>query len=184
MATRDPYQAPGADLAAPPIDAVDQTGPFSPAGRFGRLSYLAWGVLIGVLSQLAYFAVGGKALMTPAFDAAGSPAMPDIPAGVLLGLLALGLVSLVIGVIFMIRRLHDVNASGWFTLLGLVPLINLAFFLFLVFKGGTSGANRFGPERITPAWEKVVGFIGVALIVLMVIGMIAAILIPLLTQAT
>ncbi len=184
MATPNPYQAPHTDLRSPADGATDTTGPLSPAGRFGRLSYLAWAVLVGVIGQLATFLIGGAALMTPTFDAAGTPVMPDLAPGVLAGLIFVGVVSAVVGVIFAIRRLHDINASGWFVLLILVPLVNLIVLLVLVFKAGTPGPNRFGPERVTPAWEKVVGFIGVALVALMIVGIIAAVLIPLYMQTT
>ena len=59
-----------------------------------------------------------------------------------------------------------------------IPLVNLVYGLFLVLKPGTDGPNRFGPVRDTAVWEKVVGFIGIALMVVAIIGMIAAIAIP------
>ena len=43
-----------------------------------------------------------------------------------------------------IKRLHDVNLSGWFALLILIPTVNLFFFLYLLFAGGTVGANKYG----------------------------------------
>ena len=43
------------------------------------------------------------------------------------------------------RRLHDTDKSGWWLLLGLVPLIGLLLIYFLAIAG-TSGDNRFGPE--------------------------------------
>ncbi|HEX8614480.1 MAG TPA: DUF805 domain-containing protein [Telluria sp.] len=46
------------------------------------------------------------------------------------------------------RRLHDLNLSGWYGLLQLVPLVNLVFGLWLVFAPGTEGANEYGlPAR-------------------------------------
>jgi cobalamin synthase len=89
-----------------------------------------------------------------------------------------GQVTLVIVVLFMIRRLHDIDASGWYALLVLVPLVNVLLILFLLLKGGTQGTNRFGPERITRTWEKVVGIIGIVFMILGVIGIIAAMAIP------
>ncbi len=35
-----------------------------------------------------------------------------------------------------VRRLHDIGASGWWTILLAVPFLNWAFFLFLLFKKG------------------------------------------------
>ena len=45
------------------------------------------------------------------------------------------------------RRSHDLNRSGWLSLLGLVPFVGLAMLVFWAFPG-TSGSNRFGPEPI------------------------------------
>lgn len=160
------------------MGAVDQTSPFSPAGRFGRLSYIAWGLLISVAAQIVEFAAGGRALLHPERDAAGNRLLPDLSPMALGVIAAVALVALVIGVLFIIRRLHDVDASGWWGLLVLIPLANLFLFLYLLLKAGTPGPNRFGPQRETPGWEKVVGGIGIALLVIALIGILAAILMP------
>ncbi len=45
-----------------------------------------------------------------------------------------------------VRRLHDVGASGWWLLLGIIPYVGgLALFVFTVLPG-TKGHNRFGPD--------------------------------------
>jgi uncharacterized membrane protein YhaH (DUF805 family) len=178
MEPRNPYQPPATDVSAQPTGGTDQTGPFSPSGRFGRLSYIAWGTLLGVAGQLVTLAFGGTALMTPAIDTSGQPMMPEIGGAALAGLIVVGLVTAVIGVIFAIRRCHDFNASGWLVLLFLIPLVNLIFLLFMLFKPGTEGANSYGPPRVTPGWEKVVGIIGAVLIGLMLVMMVFAIAAP------
>lgn len=45
-----------------------------------------------------------------------------------------------------IRRLHDLNKSGWLILIAIVPLIDIAFFIYMLACQGTSGPNDFGPE--------------------------------------
>lgn len=45
-----------------------------------------------------------------------------------------------------VRRLHDLNLSGWAILLLLIPLVNVVFWLYLAFADGTPGPNRFGPD--------------------------------------
>jgi uncharacterized membrane protein YhaH (DUF805 family) len=178
MEPHNPYQTPGANVTLPDLGGSDETSPFSPAGRFGRLSYIAWGFLVGLTAQVIDLAAGGAALFNPAFDAAGHPIPPEIAPETLAVFVIVGLVSLVIVVLFMIRRLHDIDASGWYALLVLVPLVNVLLILFLLLKGGTQGTNRFGPKRITRTWEKVVGIIGVVFMILGVIGIIAAMAIP------
>jgi uncharacterized membrane protein YhaH (DUF805 family) len=174
----NPLRATGSDVTQPSAGGTDQTSPFSPAGRFGRLSYIAWGLLISVVLQVVELAAGGTDLLHPKLDAAGHRLPPDL-SPVAFGIIAVvALVALVIGVLFMIRRLHDTDASGWWALLALIPLVNLFFFLYLLLKAGTPGPNRYGPQRETPGWEKVVGGIGVALLVVALIGILAAVLIP------
>lgn len=62
---------------------------------------------------------------------------------VLYCIIALGLIIPNLAVA--VRRLHDVNKSGWFLLLSLVPIISL-YLLYLFIQDGTPGDNRFGPN--------------------------------------
>lgn len=43
------------------------------------------------------------------------------------------------------RRLHDIDKSGWWQLLMLIPLIGLIVLIVFFAKTGNAGANRFGP---------------------------------------
>jgi uncharacterized membrane protein YhaH (DUF805 family) len=56
--------------------------------------------------------------------------------------LALFLPSLAVAV----RRLHDIDKSGWWLLVGLVPLIGWVFIIIWACTKGSLGANRFGPD--------------------------------------
>ena len=47
-----------------------------------------------------------------------------------------------------VRRLHDLDRSGWWLLLSFIPLVG-AIILIIWFCGkGTDGPNRFGPDRL------------------------------------
>jgi uncharacterized membrane protein YhaH (DUF805 family) len=50
-----------------------------------------------------------------------------------------------------IRRLHDTNRSGWWILIGLIPLIGWIVLLVFYLQQGDAGENRFGPppEMVT-----------------------------------
>lgn len=45
-----------------------------------------------------------------------------------------------------VRRLHDTQRSGWWSLLSLVPLVGWALLLIWLTEEGTPGDNRFGPD--------------------------------------
>jgi uncharacterized membrane protein YhaH (DUF805 family) len=56
------------------------------------------------------------------------------------------LASLIPGLAVAVRRLHDSDKSGWWLLIGFVPLIGaIVLFIFMV-MGGTHGPNRFGSD--------------------------------------
>ena len=56
--------------------------------------------------------------------------------------LALLVPSLAVGV----RRLHDVNKSGWFMFILFVPLVGVIWLLVLDCTEGTDGPNEYGPD--------------------------------------
>lgn len=49
-----------------------------------------------------------------------------------------------------LKRLHDLNISAWWLLLGLVPLASYILGSGLQFVQGTIGPNRFGPDPKRP----------------------------------
>ncbi|MGA8211677.1 MAG: DUF805 domain-containing protein [Nocardioidaceae bacterium] len=61
-----------------------------------------------------------------------------------------GLLLLVPTIAVTVRRLHDTNRTGWWVLVGLVPLAG--FIVLLVFEvlDSTPGPNRFGPSPKYP----------------------------------
>lgn len=171
--TGNPYASPLSDLT-PPRGGSDNTGPFDPKGRFTRLSWLAWNLVIGLVGTLVVL------VLIAAGVAALPEANPQAEASVLMlaGMLIPQVVIVVLAWLLAIRRFHDLGASGWWTLTLLLPIGNLIAFLFLAFKRGDAGPNRFGPPRPTPDWERVVGIIYIVLMVIGLLGGVAALLIP------
>jgi len=47
-----------------------------------------------------------------------------------------------------IRRLHDIDRTGWWILLSLVPLVGAIVLLVFFVQRGTSGVNRFGADPL------------------------------------
>jgi len=153
------YAPPRAHVAdRAPDEEVAELKLLSHQGRIGRLRYLAYvtgasvayGFLTGVLT----------AMMVRS---------PDLlMVAVLLPIAALVWFSLISG----IKRCHDADLSGWWSLAGFVPLVGLAF----VIVPGTQGANRFGPPPPPNGWG--VRLVGAVMPVVFVVGILAAIAIP------
>jgi uncharacterized membrane protein YhaH (DUF805 family) len=62
--------------------------------------------------------------------------------GLLAGLMAL--VHLIPSITVGVRRLHDIDRSGWWLLVALVPLIGWLIALYWAVKEGDAQANRYG----------------------------------------
>ena len=52
------------------------------------------------------------------------------------------------GYMLMIRRLHDIDLTGYFVLLNFIPFVNLGLLLYVLFKKGTEGDNAYGPDPL------------------------------------
>jgi uncharacterized membrane protein YhaH (DUF805 family) len=65
---------------------------------------------------------------------------------VLSALVSVGL--LIPSIAVTVRRLHDTARSGWFILLGFVPLIGPIILLVWYCQQGTPGANQYGPDPL------------------------------------
>ena len=76
----------------------------------------------------------------------------DIVAGIIDAVLGMqivtglfGLVTIIPNIAIAIRRLHDLDRTGWWILLGFIPLIGWIILLIWYVTKGTDGPNRFGP---------------------------------------
>ncbi len=153
--------------------------PLSPDGRFGRLSYLAWLFIIGMIYScvfgitvaLGFFAVFNSAERS--FNALFSSG---------LGLTAIGLSVISIIAMFVamicitVRRLHDLNKSGWLFLVFLIPLVGTVFSIYVMAAKGTDGENKFGVKRPTEQTEKVIGSLYLVLMIVYLLVMIPVML--------
>ncbi|MEQ9040740.1 MAG: DUF805 domain-containing protein [Silicimonas sp.] len=50
-----------------------------------------------------------------------------------------------------VRRLHDLDKSGWWYLLILIPLLGALILIFFFVQKGTTGPNRFGEDPLAGA---------------------------------
>ncbi len=61
------------------------------------------------------------------------------------GLLVFHIIMALIVIVLIAGRLNDINVSGWFSLLALIPFLNFIFFA-LYFIDGTVGDNKYGKD--------------------------------------
>ena len=59
------------------------------------------------------------------------------------------LAVLIPGIAVSVRRLHDTARSGWWLLIGLVPLIGVIVLIVFMAQEGDPGDNPFGPNPKT-----------------------------------
>lgn len=180
MEANNPYQAPTADLdETPAFNDSDRSSVLSASGRFGRLSYVAWYMLLMILSWVAMMLVGGAGFGLAALSPGGLESQgAAFPLGISVFLILISLVMLYFSIVFSSRRLHDMNLRGWWLLLMFIPVVNVIFTLVILLARGSAERNRFGPPRATPVWEKVVGYLGIAFFAVWLVAMIASVGIP------
>ena len=64
--------------------------------------------------------------------------------GILANLYSLAV--LIPGIAVSVRRLHDTDKSGWWLLVGIVPLIGSLLLLVFFIQAGTPGSNSYGQD--------------------------------------
>lgn len=168
----NPYSAPDADLDSGQGAATYQPKIFSFQGRLGRLRYLAYGFALSIVMNLAMIPFMGAAAFMGGMGA--NPEGMGMLGGVLMMVVAV--VSLVFAIMWLKRRLNDLNRSGWWLLLMFIPVVNILLAIYLLFFPGTDGPNNFGPA---PAANSIgvliLAWLGIGLFVL---GIASAILMP------
>jgi uncharacterized membrane protein YhaH (DUF805 family) len=112
---------------------------FTIDGRITRMQYSITLILPFLTIVLVLFSFGLINLFP----------LPEVIKSILNYTLTLtALLSILLGIILSftlgIKRLHDVNFSGWFILINFIPMVSFALFLFLVFMPGTEGKNEYG----------------------------------------
>lgn len=147
-------------------------------GRSRRMEYWMFALfifLVYMVFGVIFFAIGGSALLLSASGGASPDATMGNVAVPLIGMAAILVIFLLVilipSIAVGVRRLHDVNRSGWwlivptvislvssvipfispdlFILSGILSVVSLIGSLVLIvfaFLEGTKGPNRFGPD--------------------------------------
>jgi len=64
--------------------------------------------------------------------------------GILSGIYALAI--LIPSIAVSVRRLHDIDKTGWWILIGFIPIIGTIILLIFAFLPGTAGDNKYGAD--------------------------------------
>ena len=91
------------------------------------LFYLVIAIILSVLDGIVF---GGSV------DGKGTPVLSG------LFMLAMLLPSIAVG----IRRLHDTDRSGWWLLIGMIPILGAIVLIVFFVQDSKPGDNRFGPN--------------------------------------
>ncbi|MBP1542210.1 MAG: DUF805 domain-containing protein [Prevotella sp.] len=69
----------------------------------------------------------------------------------------LGLIFFIPSIAVAVRRLHDTGRSGWWILLGIIPIIGGIVLLIFYCTDSQPGENQYGPNPKEPIAEPVAG---------------------------
>jgi len=168
MSAVNPYSPPRAQVSdvAETITEYQALKFWSARGRIGRVRYLGWVMVAGLIGM---FAIGLLSAIL----------LPLLGKGAIVVMLAGYAVITLFGVLALIQRSHDMGWSGWTVLLALIPLVGLVW----LFKPGTPGSNHYG----APPPPNSTGVIVAAWLTLglpIIIGILAAIALPAYQQYT
>lgn len=161
----NPYTAPTADFShAGESDDVYDPEMFSFKGRIGRCRYLAYSIGMTLILMVVAGIVGALA---------GSLIRNPV---------VIGVIWYVPGTVIMltmaVRRLNDMHRAGWWSLLMLIPVVNLFAGLWLMFGPGDEQANEYGPAPSPNTWPVIVGACAMPVFMVAIIGILAAVAIP------
>ncbi|WP_151826513.1 DUF805 domain-containing protein [Acinetobacter oleivorans] len=134
--------------------------PFSIHGRFNRMSYLGGYGLIYLVTLLGYFILasfhGSFQLSSNLFNFEFYSSLSGASA---LVVWAFSLFLIYLNIVLVVRRLHDLNKSGWMGLLLFIPVVQFFFMIYLLLASGTAGPNEYGPVRPATFIEKLMAWL-------------------------
>ena len=130
---------------------------FDVNGRFGRLSFSASMLLILCTALILFY----LPIVVPVL----SFWLTDL-------IHFMFIFSIIPFFIFSIKRLHDLNLSGWLSLIYCIPVVGFIFFLLLMILKGHSENNQYGLVRKTTNKEKISGWIFIVLFPFIILTLI------------
>lgn len=116
---------------------------FTTKGRLNRLPYFLYGIGISMVAGIVLVLFMGLFAVDESLGILGM---------FVYFIFALAIIP--VNICLSIRRLHDLNQSGWLLLLHFVPYIgSLGLCIYLTFIRGTYGPNKYGPDPLLPDFD-------------------------------
>jgi uncharacterized membrane protein YhaH (DUF805 family) len=140
----------------------------SVSGRIGRVRYIGYSVGLWLVSIVAMVVVGMLIALLGGHRGGFSSLL----------LLAVYIAMAVVSFMFAIQRLHDFDTTGWLSLLLLIPVVNLIFWIVLMVVPGTDGSNRFGSKPPANSTGVIILAAIAPLLVIAYLAFLSAVVIP------
>lgn len=108
-------------------------------GRLNRLRYFKRMLVLGIVEIISTTLISSAFFDASTYDLSTT------------GYILTAVVFIVIApmqYLLFIRRLHDLDKTGWLSLLMLVPVLNALLGLYLLFASGTVGHNQYGADPL------------------------------------
>ena len=105
------------------------------AGRATRSEFWWWWLFSSLVYAVAFLL---------ALILGGSSSSDGVSAVAIVIYLVAGLALILPSISVMVRRLHDIDRSGWWYWIGLVPCVGPIILIVFYVTPGTAGQNRFG----------------------------------------
>ncbi len=119
---------------------------FSAKGRLNRQKFIVATILWNIVVLVMMF-------VSTTFSAMACDPEASSIITVLMGLSWFVYIVLLFAFIYsafamQIKRWHDLGKSGWFVLLGFIPIVGIICLVYLLFIKGTDGDNQFGKDPL------------------------------------
>ncbi len=116
------------------------------SGRARRSEYW-WFILFSIIAAIVIGIVENSLGMGHGMMSSGGGGFEaNYTGGPLTGIWSL--INLLPSLAVAVRRLHDTDRSGWWLLIGLIPLVGFIVLIVFFATKGSIGANRFGEDPI------------------------------------
>ena len=110
-------------------------------GRAPRSEYWWFALFVFLLSIPV--SIVDQTLVAPAL---GYESFAESTPQILSGLMSLAL--LLPGLRVAVRRMHDLEKSGWWILIVLIPILGVLIMIYWFVQRGTAGPNAYGPDPL------------------------------------